>query len=72
MDFNKHIYEGWTIADFIEALEFQVDMIMQGNSYQKPFTSRKELANWCKSNQPYFKKEIPEVVEYFAKKYNLK
>ena len=27
-----------------------------------------EIKQWCKDNQPYYKKHIPEVVEYFWKK----
>ena len=45
---------------------------MSYDSWTKPFNNRKELANWCKDNQPYYKKEIPEVVNYFAEKYNIK
>ena len=29
-------------------------------------------SNWCKDNQPYYKKPIPEVVAYLAQKYNIK
>ena len=32
----------------------------------------KELADWCRDNQPYYKKRIPEVNSHFAKMYNLK
>ena len=45
---------------------------MQGRSWRKPFTSKQELAAWCKDNQPYYKKRIPGVVSYFARLYNLK
>lgn len=69
--YNKEIYEGWTVQDFIDELEPQVAMIMNGQSWKKPFTSRKELADFCKDNQPYYKKAIPEVVKYFADKYGL-
>ena len=31
-----------------------------------------ELKSWCIDNQPYYKKYIPEVVNYFIKKYNIK
>ena len=31
-----------------------------------------ELADWCRDNQPYYKKRIPEVNSYFARMYNLK
>lgn len=69
---NKHIWEGWTVQDFINELEPTLELIIKGRSYIKPFTTKKELANYCKDNQPYYKKEIPEVVNYFSKKYNIK
>lgn len=70
--FNKHIWEGWKVIDFIDDLKPKLDMIMKGNSWKKPFTNRKDLAKWCTDNQPYYKKVIPEVVSYFADKYNIK
>lgn len=70
-DLNRHIWEGWTPQDFINELEPQVDMIMRGQSYISPFQNKKELEEWCKDNQPYYKKKIPEVVNYFAEKYGI-
>ena len=49
-----------------------VEMIMTGQSWQKPFTSKAELAEWCRANQPFYKKRIPAVNNHFAKMYNLK
>ena len=61
---NKHIWEGWTVQDFINDLEpiFQYAKI----------TNKAQLKEWCKDNQPYYKKHIPEVVKYFSEKYNIK
>ena len=64
MDLNKHIWEGWTVQDFIDELEPIVKF--------KNFKDRKELKKWCMEKQPYYKKYIPEVVEYFSNKLNLK
>jgi hypothetical protein len=69
---SKVIYEGWTADDFIRELEPQVEMIMSGETITKPFSSRGELAAWCRDNQPYYKKNIPEVVKHFAKQYNIR
>ena len=69
---NKHIWEGWTVQDFITELEPTLDMIQNGNSWQKPLKTKAELKSWCMNNQPYYKKYIPEVVNYLAKKYNIK
>lgn len=64
---NRHIYEGWTVQDFINDLEPLFKQIMSSNSWQKPFKDKKELKKWCMDNQPYYKKYIPEVVNYFQK-----
>jgi hypothetical protein len=61
---SRHIWEGWTAQDFIDELEVTF-------KYQR-FSSKDELKNWCKSEQPYYKKHIPEVYNYFLKKSNLK
>jgi len=72
MNFNKHVWEGWRVIDFINDLEHTFNMIMNNQSWQKPFTTKEELKRWCMENQPYYKKYIPEVVVYFSKKLNLK
>ena len=59
-------------AAFIESLAPEVERIMTGRSWPKPFASKQELAAWCKDNQPYYKKRIPGVNNYFARLYNLK
>lgn len=71
IDYNKHIYEGWRVIDFINNLKPLVDMVMKGNSYLEPFTNREALAKFCADNQPYYKKIIPEVVDYFCSVYNI-
>lgn len=68
---NKHIWEGWTVQDFIDELEPQFNMIMNNQSWQKPFKNKEEVKDWCKDNQPYYKKNITEVNNYFIKKANL-
>lgn len=72
MNFNKHIWEGWTVQDFIDELEPILEMIQSSRSHIKEFTKKSELKEWCKDNQPYYKKHIPEVVNYFSNKYKLK
>lgn len=72
MDMNRNVYEGWTPQDFIDELEPFVEQIMAGNAITKPFKTKEELAKWCCDNQPYYKKKVPEVINYFAKEYNIK
>lgn len=72
MNLNKEIWEGWTVQAFIDELEWSIKAIMSGQSRQTKFQSKEELKLWCMDNQPYYKKHIPEVVNYFAELYNLK
>lgn len=68
MNLDRHVWEGWTVQSFIDELEPSFNQIMDGNSWQKPFTSKEELKKWCMNEQPYYKKYIPEVVNYFSQK----
>lgn len=72
INMNKHIWEGRIVGRFIEELASQVEMIMSGQSWKPPFKNKQELAEWCKENQPYYKKKIADVHNYFARMYNLK
>ena len=63
MDNTRHIWEGWTVQDFINELEITFP-------YQN-FKTKEEVKKWCKSEQPYYKKHIPEVANYFVKKAGL-
>ena len=56
IDLQKHIWEGWTVGDFVERLAPELDRIMSGRSWRRPFTTKQELATWCRENQPYYKK----------------
>ena len=72
VNLNKHIWEGWTVQKFIDDLQPFADMTMRGESIYEKFKNREDLKEWCMDNQPYYKKYIPDVVNYFAKRYNLK
>lgn len=48
------------------------DIPRSGRSWREPFRNKRELADWCRDNQPYYKKRIPEVNGHFARMYNLK
>lgn len=67
MNLNKHIWEGWTVQDFINDLEPLFNQLMNG-PYVKPIQNKDQLKQWCKDNQPYYKKHIPEVYNYFKNK----
>jgi hypothetical protein len=71
MNKDKHIWEGWTVSDFIDELEPMFNQITENQSWQKPFKNKEELKRWCMDNQPYYKKHIPEVYNHFKNKINL-
>ena len=64
MNRNKHIWEGWTVGCFIDDLELFFEQC-------KPFKDKQSLKLWVRQNQPYYKKHIPEVYNYFLKKSGL-
>ena len=52
IDLQKHIWEGWTVGDFVERLAPELDRIMSGRSWHRPFTTKQELALWCRAVLP--------------------
>ena len=66
---SRHVWEGWTVQDFIDAIEPDFNRIMENaHAFQRPFMDNADLKRWCASEQPYYKKHIPEVYTYFKKK----
>lgn len=72
IDFQKEIWEGWTVLNFIEELEPELDQIMKACSYIKAFQTLDEMTRYIVSHQPYYKEKIPEIIEYFGDRYGLK
>ena len=70
--FDKHIWEGWRIRDFIDCLEPTLDRMMEyGMTYAEPvLKSKDEIKTWVKSRLPYTTKALKEVSKYFIDKYN--
>ena len=67
MNRDKHIWEGWTVGDFIDAVEPQ--FYIRDKYYRNGgFGNKEELKKWVVSEQPYYKKYIPEVYRYFLYK----
>lgn len=63
---------GRLVKDFIEALKDDISDIMDDLSIIPPFRNKDELKKYCIENQPYYKKYIPEVIEHFTNKYNIR
>lgn len=76
INLEKHIWEGWRVIDFINELEPTLDNIMKSYFGQwktnNIIKNKTDLKKWCMENQPYYKKYIPEVVNYFIEKYKIK
>jgi len=68
---NREVWEGWTPQHFIDALDLELHMIMTGMSWVKPFKTKAELARYIVDHQPYYKKPVPEVIDYFSELYGL-
>ena len=66
MNRDRHIWEGWTVGDFIDEIEPIFNMKLK--VIQHPWFSESALKKWVKDEQPYYKKHIPEVYEYFLTK----
>lgn len=62
MNMDKEVWEGWTVSDFVNEISPIIKF--------KTFKDRAELKKWCMSEQPYYKKYIPEVVDYFDSRVN--
>ena len=71
INLQREVWEGWTVQDFIDNLSDTIEMIMSNKSYIKPFKTKADMAKFIRENQPYYKKSIREVNDYFAKKYSL-
>jgi hypothetical protein len=70
---NRHIWEGWMVQDFIDELEPTFNQIIDNSKRfgTKSFETTEQIKIWCMDNQPYYKKYIPEVVNYFKNKLKL-
>jgi hypothetical protein len=58
INYEKHIWEGWTVGDFVKDLQWQFDAFKRN-------IKKENLKRWCMDNQPYYKKHIPEVYKHF-------
>lgn len=74
--FDKHIWEGWHVRDFIDELEPSLDHLMdyamayRGGASEPLFKTKEAIKDWVKNNLPYTTKALREVTKYFVDKYN--
>lgn len=72
INLNKEIWEGWKVIDFIEEIEEEVDIFISNSKKRNKTITKQDLKKFCTEHQPYYKKYIPEVINYFINKYNIK
>ena len=70
--FDKHIWEGWEVGDFIRYIENDLDRLMEfGYTFAEPrLKTKQELSDWIKGHLPYTTKAHRYVLKYFKDKYN--
>ena len=75
--FDKHIWEGWEVGDFIRHLEDDLDRVMDFENVKRGYyadepllRTKEEIKNWVRNNLPYTIKALREVTKYFVDKYN--
>lgn len=66
IDYSKHIWEGWTVQNFVDDLEVIFYF------HQDNLKTKEDVKKWCTDNQPYYKKYIPDVVNHFCNKLSIK
>lgn len=71
VDYYKEVWEGWKVIDFINEIEISVDYIISHCLPEDIKLTRKQLEELCIREQPYYKRVIPDVVNYFANKYQI-
>ena len=69
MDFYRNVWEGWTPKDFIDEIRDILDEIMGSQTSRRRPRTKKALINMIVDLQPYYKKRIREVADYFCKRY---
>jgi len=70
VDYDKHVSDGWRVADFIKLLLIHFNSVQSGKSTTPPFKKGEDrrLIAWCIENQRHHQALIPDVYEYFKKR----
>lgn len=71
VNYSKHIWEGWTVRDFINDIEYSVDITINDYKSRGIVITKDIISRITSDQQPYYKKIIPDVVNYFCNKYNV-
>lgn len=71
VNYSKHIWEGWTVRDFINDIEYSVDITINNYKSRGIVITKDIISRITSYQQPYYKRVIPDVVNYFCNKYNV-
>ena len=58
MNRDKHIWEGWTVGDFIDEVEITFNMCT-------PFHDKQSLKHWVAQEQPYTRSIYQKYIAIF-------
>lgn len=71
VNYSKYIWEGWTVRDFINDIEYSVDITINDYKSRGIVITKDIISRITSDQQPYYKRVIPDVVNYFCNKYNV-
>lgn len=71
VNYSKHIWEDWTVRDFINDIEYSVDITINDYKSRGIVITKDIISRITSDQQPYYKRVIPDVVNYFCNKYNV-
>lgn len=71
VNYSKHICEGWTVRDFINYIEYSVNITINDYKSRGIVITKDIISRITSDQQPYYKRVIPDVVNYFCNKYNV-
>lgn len=71
VNYSKHIQEGCAVRDFINDIEYSVDITINDYKSRGIVITKDIIARITSGQQPYYKRVIPDVVNYFCNKYNV-
>ena len=58
MNRDKHVWEGWTVGDFIDDIEPTFDMVNSGNAKNWSFPNKKAFKSWVADVQTHYRRNV--------------
>ena len=67
----EYCKEGWTIEMLIKEIEWEFRLIMNGESWKKPFKTKQDVQDWVADRLPNHKGAVKKITNYFVNNYSL-